>query len=80
MNKEKFVLYRFFDGESKLKYAVLEKKEFDLLKLVDRDLCCRTVSVSTDEKALECASIELNKLGEELEEAWEKEYENNLDK
>jgi hypothetical protein len=78
MNKEKFVLYRFFDGESKLKYAVLEKKEYDLLKLVDRDLCCRTVSVSEDERGLECASIELNKLGEELEEAWEKEYKNNL--
>ena len=33
MNKEKFVLYRFFDGESKLKYAVLEKKEYRFIKI-----------------------------------------------
>tara|TARA_B100000963_G_C22629569_1_gene674185 strand:- start:2790 stop:3029 length:240 start_codon:yes stop_codon:yes gene_type:complete len=74
MSEGRFVLYRFYDGNSKLKYAVLEKKEFDLLKLVDRDLCCRTISVGTDEKSLECASIELNKLGRELEEEWEKEW------
>tara|TARA_B100000927_G_scaffold89672_1_gene72534 strand:- start:668 stop:1147 length:480 start_codon:yes stop_codon:yes gene_type:complete len=78
MSEGRFVLYRFYDGNSKLKYAVLEKKEFDLLKLVDRDLCCRTISVGTDEKSLECASIELNKLGRELEEEWENQW-NKMD-
>ncbi len=57
-----FVLYRIWNNENRVEYNVMEEYDYGLEKQIDRDLCHKTISFSSDKKALEMACKEFNGL------------------
>ena len=57
-----FVLYRIWTKNHRTEYHVMESNDYGLEKSIDRDLCHKTISVSSDKTALEMAVKELNNL------------------
>ncbi len=67
--KGKYVLFQAFSEDDKLIYGILERDEFFLEKMSDRDAMYTHVAIGNDKKSLERILRELNMLNSELREA-----------
>lgn len=65
--KGKYVLFQAFKNYDELVYGILERDEFFLEKMSDRDALYTHVAIGDDKKSLERILKELNSLKNSLE-------------
>jgi predicted Zn-dependent peptidase len=65
--KGKYVLFQAFKNYDELVYGILERDEFFLEKMSDRDALYTYVAIGDDKKSLERILKELNSLKNSLE-------------